>query len=127
MLLQTLRAPKLSRGLNISRLTRMATAPELDAGARFASSSSSSSSHHSHHGHTEPSVLVADRGHASIVTLNRPKALNALNVDMCHHMISLLNQWHGVGAGAGAAPSNTHLVIMKGAGGKAFCAGEILF
>jgi hypothetical protein len=39
-------------------------------------------------------------------------------------MIALLNQWHGV---AGSAPSNTHLFIMKGAGGKAFCAGKPLW
>jgi enoyl-CoA hydratase/carnithine racemase len=52
------------------------------------------------------------------VTLNRPKALNSLNLEMCENFNSYLKPWvlsgekHGLGA-----------MVVKGSGGKAFCAG----
>jgi hypothetical protein len=52
------------------------------------------------------------------LVLNRPEAMNALTVDMCEMIKELVQQWHresGVGA-----------FIVKGAGGKAFCAGTHL-
>ncbi len=51
------------------------------------------------------------------IELNRPKALNALSLDMCHQMKALLkNDINGEGSDVAA-------FIVKGAGGKAFCAG----
>jgi len=55
------------------------------------------------------------KGAWGVVTLDRPKALNALTKAMAAKMLSQLNAWaldEGVGA-----------VLVKGAGDKAFCAG----
>lgn len=35
---------------------------------------------------SEASVLVNERGNAGIITMNRPKALNALNTEMVRYM-----------------------------------------
>lgn len=48
-----------------------------------------------------------------IITLNRPKALNALNLSMTEKIYSILKQWE----------TSKKLVIIEGAGEKAFCAG----
>ena len=63
-------------------------------------------------------TLVFERSSANMATilLNRPKALNALNIDMCAGMKSHLLDWRG-----NLQPP--HLFVLKGAGGKAFCAG----
>lgn len=62
---------------------------------------------------TENDVLfetVKDKG---IITLNRPKALNALNLSMTQKLLPTLQKWE----------HDKTLVLVKGAGGKAFCAG----
>mmetsp|Transcript_16955 Transcript_16955/g.43470 ORF Transcript_16955/g.43470 Transcript_16955/m.43470 type:complete len:405 (+) Transcript_16955:303-1517(+) len=61
-------------------------------------------------------VLLQRRGAAVVVTLNRPKALNALNTAMVQRMLPLYREWS-------ATTSDPQLVILKGAGDKAFCAG----
>ena len=48
---------------------------------------------------------------------NRPKALNSLNLEMCHKMLKLVKTWH---LAPEVAP---RVVMMSGRGGKAFCAG----
>ncbi|XP_028924994.1 3-hydroxyisobutyryl-CoA hydrolase, mitochondrial isoform X2 [Ornithorhynchus anatinus] len=60
-------------------------------------------------------VLLDKRGCAGVVTLNRPKALNALNLGMIRHIHPQLKRWED--------DPETSLIIIKGAGGKAFCAG----
>ena len=45
----------------------------------------------------------------------RPKALNALNQAMCETLHRLYSDWE--------TSSDVHAIILKGAGGKAFCAG----
>lgn len=60
-------------------------------------------------------VLLERVGNAGVITLNRPKALNALNLPMIRHIYPQLKKWQ--------ADEETHMVIIKGAGGKAFCAG----
>lgn len=50
-----------------------------------------------------------------IVTLNDPKALNALSVDMCKLIAKKLTEWH--------TNENVVAILLKGAGEKAFCAG----
>lgn len=59
-------------------------------------------------------VLFAKIGRAAVVTLNRPKALNALNVGMIEDLYE---------AYRGYERDGTELVVLEGAGGKAFCAG----
>lgn len=63
----------------------------------------------------EPEVLHQRQGCAGIAVLNRPKALNALNTNMVLELYRLYREW-------GADPS-VHCVIIKGAGGRAFCSG----
>jgi len=60
-------------------------------------------------------VLFEKRGAAGLITLNRPKALNALTRDMALAMKEQLDAW------AGDAQVKT--VIVQGAGDRAFCAG----
>ncbi|XP_051009742.1 3-hydroxyisobutyryl-CoA hydrolase, mitochondrial isoform X3 [Acomys russatus] len=66
--------------------------------------------------HTEASeVLLERRGCAGVITLNRPKALNALSLNMIRQIYPQLKKWE--------QDPDTFLIIIKGAGGKAFCAG----
>ncbi|XP_026127229.1 3-hydroxyisobutyryl-CoA hydrolase, mitochondrial isoform X2 [Carassius auratus] len=60
-------------------------------------------------------VLFEKVGNAGVITLNRPKALNALNLTMIRHIYPQLKKWD--------KDSETDLVVIKGAGEKAFCAG----
>ena len=62
------------------------------------------------------SVETRLKGGLATVTLNRPKALNALNLDMIRQLEPLLRGWEG-------AASGVAVVAVRGAGGKAFCAG----
>lgn len=61
----------------------------------------------------EPDVLFETLNNAGIITLNRPKALNSLNTSMVEKLLPKLQEWE----------SSKSLVIIKGAGEKAFCAG----
>ncbi|XP_048664933.1 3-hydroxyisobutyryl-CoA hydrolase, mitochondrial [Marmota marmota marmota] len=67
--------------------------------------------------HTEAAedVLLEKKGCAGVITLNRPKLLNALNLNMTQQIYSQLKKWE--------QDPETSLIIIKGAGGKAFCAG----
>lgn len=60
-------------------------------------------------------VIFQKIGTKGVVTLNRPKALNALNLSMIRKIFPVLSEWE--------SDPKTKLVIMKGAGDKAFCAG----
>ncbi|KAM6332379.1 3-hydroxyisobutyryl-CoA hydrolase, mitochondrial isoform 2-T2 [Podargus strigoides] len=60
-------------------------------------------------------VLLEKRGGAGIITLNRPKALNALNFSMIQQIYPQIKTWE--------QDPETFLIIIKGTGGKAFCAG----
>ncbi|GFO30323.1 3-hydroxyisobutyryl-coa hydrolase, mitochondrial [Plakobranchus ocellatus] len=64
---------------------------------------------------TEEEVLFQTKGSAGWITLNRPKALNALNLSMVRKIYPQLQQWE--------TDQNVGLVVIKGAGVKAFCAG----
>lgn len=53
------------------------------------------------------------------ITLNRPKVLNSLNLEMCNEIIDILQKDVN-------SESNKNIInafIVKGSGGKAFCAG----
>lgn len=63
----------------------------------------------------EPEVLFSRDGVAGIITLNRPKVLNALTFGMVRAIHPQLIAW--------AADDSVKLVIIEAAGEKAFCAG----
>ncbi|XP_048164972.1 3-hydroxyisobutyryl-CoA hydrolase, mitochondrial isoform X2 [Corvus hawaiiensis] len=60
-------------------------------------------------------VLLEKKGGAGIITLNRPKTLNALNLSMIQQIYPQIKTWE--------QDPETFLIIIKGTGGKAFCAG----
>lgn len=63
----------------------------------------------------EAEVLLEKVGNAGVITINRPKVLNALNINMIRLMYPQLKKWESGG--------DADIVIIKGAGGKSFCAG----
>ena len=64
---------------------------------------------------SDAEVLFETRGGAGLITLNRPKALNALTRDMALAMKARLDLW--------AHDDAVWTVVVQGAGEKAFCAG----
>ncbi|XP_028661913.1 3-hydroxyisobutyryl-CoA hydrolase, mitochondrial [Erpetoichthys calabaricus] len=63
----------------------------------------------------EGEVLLQTSGCAGVITLNRPKALNALNLSMIRKIFPQLKKWE--------EDDQTSIVMIKGVGDKAFCAG----
>ncbi|ELT99351.1 hypothetical protein CAPTEDRAFT_180966 [Capitella teleta] len=63
----------------------------------------------------EDEVLMNKVGSKGVITLNRPKALNALNLNMIRLMYPQIKKWE--------ADPHTSMILIKGAGDKAFCAG----
>lgn len=63
----------------------------------------------------EPEILCEIRGSAGFVLLNRPKALNALNLSMVRELARALDAWEHDAA--------VTRIVVTGAGEKAFCAG----
>lgn len=61
----------------------------------------------------ENDVLFEEVHDKGIITLNRPKALNSLNLSMVNKIYPKLKKWE----------NEKKIVIIKGAGDKAFCAG----
>ncbi|HTQ15047.1 MAG TPA: enoyl-CoA hydratase/isomerase family protein [Rhizomicrobium sp.] len=64
---------------------------------------------------SEAEVLFETRSATGLITLNRPKALNALTWDMARAMKAQLDRW--------ASDMSVRTVIVRGAGERAFCAG----
>lgn len=64
---------------------------------------------------TEKEILFEQQGDWGIITLNRPRALNALNGPMVRAFRDQLNSWAG--------DDTVKAVMVRGAGEKAFCAG----
>ncbi|MEE2523475.1 enoyl-CoA hydratase/isomerase family protein [Pseudarthrobacter sp. J75] len=62
-----------------------------------------------------PEVLFERRGHLGIVTLNRPKAVNALTEGMAAAMLEQLTAW--------AMDDAVATVLVRGAGDRGLCAG----
>ena len=60
-------------------------------------------------------TVIRRTGRAGHVTLSRPKALNALNYAMCLEIEAALDAWRD--------DPEVALVMIDGAGDKAFCAG----
>ncbi|MEM6538676.1 MAG: enoyl-CoA hydratase/isomerase family protein [Pseudomonadota bacterium] len=63
----------------------------------------------------QPEILFDRKGHWGLVTLNRPKALNALTKGMVEAFHDHLIEWEGL-------PS-LKAVLVRGAGDRAYCAG----
>ena len=60
-------------------------------------------------------VLVSEVGGLGHLTLNRPQALNALTFEMIAAINAALDRWHD--------DPRIHVVLLDGAGERAFCAG----
>ncbi len=60
-------------------------------------------------------ILIERQGALGIVTLNRPQALNTLSLSMYRRFDPALASW--------ADDEDVHAVLVRGAGGRAFCAG----
>ncbi len=63
----------------------------------------------------EPDLIIRQDGRAGRITLNRPKALNALTYDQSLEIERVIDGW--------AADEAVQLVIIDGAGDRAMCAG----
>ncbi|WP_128893381.1 enoyl-CoA hydratase/isomerase family protein [Erythrobacter sp. HKB08] len=64
---------------------------------------------------TSEDVLIHKHGRVGHISLNRPKALHALTLDMCHAMSAALTEW--------ADDDEVEAVILDHAEGRGFCAG----
>ncbi|MFK4296464.1 enoyl-CoA hydratase [Arthrobacter sp. GAS37] len=60
-------------------------------------------------------VLFEKRGHLGVITLNRPRAVNALTAGMVHAMLEQLTAW--------ADDDAVKTVLVHGAGDRGLCAG----
>lgn len=65
--------------------------------------------------HSTDELVVQVRNRVAFLTLNRPKALNAISLSMLRTMRQLFTDW--------AADPNIVAVVSCGAGEKAYCAG----
>src|SRR3712207_2302762 len=63
----------------------------------------------------DATVVTRREGAIGAVLMNRPRALNALDIGMIRGLRAALDTWRSDGA--------VRLVLLEGAGGKAFCAG----
>ena len=64
---------------------------------------------------TEPSLITSRDGRAGRILMNRPKVLNAIDQPMIRAMTKILLEWRD--------DPTIQLVIVEGAGDRAFCAG----
>ncbi len=60
-------------------------------------------------------VIFERINNVGVITLNRPKKLNALNHQMIEEILRVLEEWRN--------DENIKLLILEGAGDRAFCAG----
>ncbi len=63
----------------------------------------------------EQSVIARRDGRAGRILLNRPRALNALDLEMIRALTLALTEWHD--------DPHVHVIVIEGAGDRAFCAG----
>jgi enoyl-CoA hydratase len=60
-------------------------------------------------------ILLSREGGLATLTINRPRALNALTLDNYRRIAPTMRAW--------AADQSVHAVVVRGAGDRAFCAG----
>lgn len=63
----------------------------------------------------EKEVIVCREGAAGVVRLNRPKAINALTLDMTREIVTALDEFE--------ADPGVSLILLEGAGDRGLCAG----
>jgi len=63
----------------------------------------------------EPTIIARRDGRVGRLVLNRPQALNALDLAMIQACAAALGEWRD--------DPNVHAVVIEGAGDRAFCAG----
>ena len=63
----------------------------------------------------EPELIACREGGAGVIRLNRPKAINALNLDMVRAIMTALDQFESDPA--------VGLILLEGAGERGLCAG----
>lgn len=64
---------------------------------------------------SEPTVLARAAGGLGHLTLNRPRAINALDLDMIHRLHAALDAWED--------DTDVDVVLLDGAGERGLCAG----
>jgi enoyl-CoA hydratase len=64
---------------------------------------------------SDEEILLGREGGVATLTINRPKALNALTLDNYRRFAPVLRAW--------AVDPSVHAVVVRGAGERAFCAG----
>ncbi|MFG6444922.1 enoyl-CoA hydratase/isomerase family protein [Microbacterium sp. P07] len=64
---------------------------------------------------TEPRVLVRASSGLGRLTLNRPRAINALDLGMVHTLAAALDEWE--------SDPDVGIVLLDGTGDRGFCAG----
>ena len=64
---------------------------------------------------TEETVIARKDGRIGRILMNRPKALNALDIEMIRGIANALELWR--------EDPHVHAVVIEGAGERAFCAG----
>lgn len=82
---------------------------------RFSTARMLNSGGHAKHGEVDTGVIFQQVGDFGVITMNRPKALNALNLTMIRALRPQLSKWK--------LDPNVHAVIIKSKSDKAFCAG----
>jgi len=65
---------------------------------------------------TCPEVLFEQRGHVGVITLNRPAKLNAVTQEMSDALVALARRCNDT--------DEIRVVVLTGAGDRAFCAGS---
>ena len=60
-------------------------------------------------------ILLGREGGIATLTINRPRALNALTLDNYRRIDPAMRAW--------AVDPSVHAVVIRGAGDRAFCAG----
>jgi enoyl-CoA hydratase len=63
----------------------------------------------------EDEILIGRQGGVALLTINRPRALNALTLDNYRRFAPALAEW--------AADPEIRAVVVRGVGGRAFCVG----
>ena len=64
---------------------------------------------------TEDTLITRRDGRVGRILMNRPRALNALDLGMIQGSLKILREW--------ADDPHVHAVVIEGAGDRAFCAG----
>ncbi len=66
-------------------------------------------------GFLDPEIITQSQNGVGVITLNRPKALNALSLEMIREISAVLKKWQ--------KDDSVGCVVFVGAGDKAFCSG----